>query len=123
MPPPMEQSTPSRFDVDRQQPRVRRSMMRKSLAALTFLATLAGLTAGPRAAEAQSVLTYHNSVNRHGLFTVPRLTDAAAANTHRGFKASVSGNVYAQPLFWQPPGGGAGLLIVATESNIVYALN
>jgi len=96
--------------------------MLKSIAAATFLAALAGL-AGPRGAEAQSVLTYHNSPNRHGAFTVPGLTAAAAAHMHLGFHATISGNVYAQPLYWQPPGAKTGLLIVATESNLVYALN
>jgi len=38
------------------------------------------------------------------------------------FSGAVTGNVYAQPLFWQPH-GGAGEVIVATESDIVYALN
>jgi hypothetical protein len=53
------------------------------------------------------------------------LTVAAAANLHldSAFSASVSGNVYAQPLYWLPPGAKTGLLIVATESNLVYALN
>src|SRR5206468_4188531 len=40
-----------------------------------------------------------------------------------GFQATISGNVYAQPLYWQAPGAKTGVLIVATESNLVYALN
>lgn len=74
---------------------------------------------------AQSVTTYHNTPNRAGLYTVPGLTLAAAAKLHLagGFHASVIGNVYAQPLYWQPPGKKKGYLIVATESNWVYALN
>ena len=76
-------------------------------------------------ARAQSVVTYHNSASRSGLYTVPGLTFAAAANMHldSGFNATLSGNVYAQPLYWQPAGGGTKLLIVATESNTVYGLN
>jgi hypothetical protein len=96
--------------------------MKNPIAAMTAaFATLLGLAGSP--ALAQNVLTYHNTVNRHGVFTVPGLTDAAAAGIHLGFKAAVSGNVYAQPLYWKAPGAKTGLVIVATESNIIYALN
>lgn len=76
-------------------------------------------------AMAQNVLNYHNGVERHGAYVMPGLTTTAAANMHldTAFNATVSGNVYAQPLFWTPPGTSTGEVIVATESNIVYALN
>jgi hypothetical protein len=75
-------------------------------------------------AAAQSVVTYHNTNDRHGAYKVPGLTTAAAGSMRldRGFSARVSGNVYAQPLYWQPKGGPAEL-IIATENNVVYALN
>jgi hypothetical protein len=100
-------------------------MKRSVLAAMACIAMLPGLALAPWAAQAQSVVTYHNASDRSGLYTVPGLTLAAAANIHldTAFKASVSGNVYAQPLYWQAPGAKTGLLIVATESNLVYALN
>ncbi len=77
------------------------------------------------ASSTASVVTYHNSNLRHGAYVVHDLTLAAAATMHRDtrFKATLSGNIYAQPLFWQPKGGGRGVVIVATESNIVYALD
>jgi hypothetical protein len=55
----------------------------------------------------------------------PKLTWTKAANVHLdpGFNATVNGAVYAQPLYWVPPGGGAASIIVATENNEVYALN
>lgn len=83
---------------------------------------LAGL---PRAAFADSVVTYHNSVHRHGAYTVPSLTLAAAANvkSDTAFKPKITGHVYAQPLYWKPQGSKPGLIIVATESNSVYALD
>ncbi len=83
---------------------------------------LAGL---PSIASADSVLTYHNSNQRDGAYVIPKLTLAAAANVHRdaGFNATVSGHVYAQPLFWKPKSAQHGLVIVATESNNVYALD
>jgi outer membrane protein assembly factor BamB len=72
-----------------------------------------------------SVLTYHNSNQRDGAYVIPRLTLAKAANLHRdtGFSAAIGGHVYAQPLFWKPKGAKHGLVIVATESNNVYALD
>jgi len=90
-----------------------------AVAAFAAAACLMGVS---RPAPGQSVLTYHNTADRQGLYTVPGLTDAAAAGMHLGFKATVSGNVYAQPLYWKVA-GKPGLIIVATESNLVYALN
>jgi outer membrane protein assembly factor BamB len=96
-----------------------------ALAGVAALATVSGFAGTPWPAEAQSVVTYHNASNRHGAYTVPGLTQSAAAKIHRdtAFNASISGNVYAQPLYWQPSRAKVGLLIVATESNLVYALN
>ena len=39
------------------------------------------------------------------------------------FNATISGHVYAQPLFWKPKSAKRGLVVVATESNNVYALD
>ena len=39
------------------------------------------------------------------------------------FDGRVPGNVYAQPLYWRPPGAARGLVIVATEDNAVVALD
>src|SRR5260370_1319121 len=77
------------------------------------------LLSATSAHAADSVLTYHNSNQRDGLYMIPKLTLASAANLHRdnGFSAAVAGHVYAQPLFWKPKGAKHGLVIVATESN------
>ncbi len=79
----------------------------------------------PGVAGAQSVLTYHGTPNRYGAYVVPGLTTAAAANMHlvTGFAGTVSGAVYAQPLYWQAKGAKTGQVIVATETNVVYALD
>ena len=53
-----------------------------------------------------------------------RFTLSAAANLTRdlGFDGTISGNVYAQPLYIE--GGPSGPMIIAvTESNNVYALD
>jgi hypothetical protein len=83
------------------------------------------LACAPGLAAADSVVAYHNGSQRHGAYTVPDLTLAAAARMHRdtSFNGKMSGHVYAQPLYWNPKGASRGLVIVATESNTVYALD
>src|SRR5438105_1393219 len=85
----------------------------------TIFALLPGLAA------AQSVVTYHNSLTRHGHYFVPGLTSDAAGKMHldQHFDAKIEGHVYAQPLYWLPAGEKTGRIIVATESNLVYALD
>ena len=79
----------------------------------------------PALGASQSVVTYHNSLTRHGHYGVPNLTLAAAGKMHLDghFKTKIEGHVYAQPLYWLPVGQTSGRVIVATESNIVYALD
>jgi hypothetical protein len=82
------------------------------------------LVALPGLAEADNVVTYHNSLQRHGAYKMPDLTLATAADMHLDgrFHGRVKGQIYAQPLYWQPSGGKA-VVIAATESNFVYALD
>jgi outer membrane protein assembly factor BamB len=72
-----------------------------------------------------SVPTYHASADRSGNFIVPTLTLDRARSLHidEGFQARISGHLYAQPLYWHPNGSDQGQLLVATEDNIVYALD
>jgi hypothetical protein len=76
-------------------------------------------------ATADNVSTYHNSIFRTGAYRVPNLTLATAAGIHldTNFKSAVTGNIYAQPLFYEASGSNHGVVIVATESNSVYALS
>ena len=85
---------------------------------------VAGLLGAQSAAFADNVLAYHNSPARTGSYVVPGLTLAAAAHLHMdsGFRGAVDGHVYAQPLFWHPSGGRA-VVIAATESDVVEALD
>ena len=84
---------------------------------------------GPHAADAPGptteILEQHGNVERSGLYVVPGLTWEAAAQLRRDptFHADVVGPVYAQPLYWPVPGSDHALLLVATEQNIVYALD
>jgi outer membrane protein assembly factor BamB len=71
-----------------------------------------------------NVTQYHNHASRDGLYIDSAFTQSAAANLRRdlNFDGTIVGNVYAQPLYIE--GGPSGpMVIVATESNNVYALN
>jgi hypothetical protein len=87
-------------------------------------ALVAALLLGAGGAHAASVTEYHDAPDRAGAAIVPGLTRQSATTLHRdtSFDGRVRGAVYAQPLFWQPP-GGTGLVIVATEADVVIALD
>jgi PQQ enzyme repeat len=71
-----------------------------------------------------NVTQEHNNLSRDGVYIDAGFTPSAAANLTRdlSFDGTISGNVYAQPLYIQ--GGSNGPMIIAvTESNNVYALN
>src|SRR5450631_3456738 len=72
-----------------------------------------------------NVTQHHNNPSRDGLFIDPAFTAAAAAAVTRdtSFSGTISGNVYAQPLYIENGPGGAAMVIAVTESNNVYALN
>ena len=77
------------------------------------------------AANAQvNVTQEHNNPSRDGVYIDPAFTVSAATNLTRdlNFNGTISGNVYAQPLYIE--GGPNGPMIIAvTESNNVYALD
>ena len=65
-------------------------------------------------AHGQSVLTYHGSPDRSGNFVVPALTWERARSVHLdpSFHPRISGHLFAQPLYWRPPGSAFGQLLV-----------
>jgi len=76
--------------------------------------------------EAQvNVTQYHNHSSRDGLYIDPAFTLSAAANLTRdlNFVGTISGNVYAQPLYIEGGPGGRAMVIAVTELNNVYALD
>jgi len=86
------------------------------------LGVLFGLTISLNASV--NVTQEHNNLSRNGIYVDSAFTPSAAANLARdnGFSGTISGNVLAQPLYIE--GGPNGpMVIVATESNNVYALN
>jgi hypothetical protein len=72
-----------------------------------------------------TVAFYHGAPDRAGNYVVPSLNWQSAATVRRDqtFDGRIEGHVYAQPLYWRPPGSERGLIIAATESDLVYALD
>jgi outer membrane protein assembly factor BamB len=72
-----------------------------------------------------NVTQFHNHESRDGLYIDSAITQSAAVNLTRdlNFDGTIAGNVYAQPLYIENGPGGKAMIIVATESNNVYALN
>jgi hypothetical protein len=72
-----------------------------------------------------NVTQFHNHDSRDGLYVDPAFTQSAAASLARdlNFDGTIVGNVYAQPLYVEGGPGGKAMVIVATESNNVYALD
>ena len=67
-----------------------------------------------------SVLEYHNHHNRDGYFQDPLLTTTAAAGfkLDTSFTGSVTGSVYASPLYVEHGPNGKGAFYVVTEGTI-----
>src|SRR2546430_12044536 len=72
-----------------------------------------------------NVTQFHNHSSRDGLYIDSAFTQSAAANLTRdlNFDGTIVGNVYAQPLYIENGPGRRAIIIVATESNNVYALD
>ena len=90
-----------------------------------FSVVVASLWSAGFPANAQvNVTQEHNNLSRDGVYIDAAFTPSAAASLTRelNFDGTISGNVYAQPLYIE--GGPNGPMIIAvTESNNVYALN
>ena len=86
---------------------------------------VAVLSAVLPANAAVNVTQHHNHDSRDGLYIDPAFTQTNAANLTRdtSFNGTISGNVYAQPLYIEDGPGGGAMVIAVTESNNVYALD
>jgi outer membrane protein assembly factor BamB len=82
-------------------------------------------TALLRASAQVNVTQHHNHDSRDGLYVDPAFTQSNATSLTRdlGFNGTISGNVYAQPLYIERVPQGTPMVIAVTESNKVYALN
>ena len=86
---------------------------------------LACLCTGVVPGNAQvNVTQEHNNPSRDGVYIDAAFTPSAAANLMRdlSFDGTISGHVYAQPLYIEGAPNGP-MIIAVTESNNVYALN
>lgn len=81
--------------------------------------------AGSTGARVSSVVTYHNSNTRDGLYVARGLSHYAAPLMHLtdGFDGAYSGTVYGQPLYVPGIGANTGTYYVVTEANDVIALD
>jgi outer membrane protein assembly factor BamB len=72
-----------------------------------------------------SVFQHHKEASRAGVYVDAALTKTAVAGMHPvpGFAPTISGPTYTQPLFLDAAISGKDVLVVATEQNIVYALD
>jgi hypothetical protein len=72
-----------------------------------------------------NVTQHHNHLSRDGLYIDPAFTPANAAKLTRdlSFDGSVSGQVYAQPLYIEGGPRGRAVIIAVTQTNNVYALD
>jgi outer membrane protein assembly factor BamB len=72
-----------------------------------------------------NVTQHHNHDSRDGLYIDPAFTPTNAANLARdtNFTGTITGNVYAQPLYIENGPGGRAMVIAVSESNNVYALD
>ena len=88
-------------------------------------ALAAALAASVPAAADSLILTYHGAPDRSGRYVMPGLTYERARGLRPDltFNAAYRGEVYAQPLLWRDAKTGAGVLIVATEEDEVYAFD
>ncbi len=84
-----------------------------------------GTSASSGAGSAVSVLEFHNSPRRDGVYVDSTLTRASASTFHvdTTFNASVPGAVYAQLLYFVDGPRGKDVIIAATEENTVVALD
>ncbi len=99
-------------------------MRHPGFAVWLVLVTGAALLPGYEAC-AQSVLNYHGAPSRSGTYIMPGLTWERASGIHSdpAFDCHIDGHIYAQPLFWQSPKTNRQLLLVATEDDLLYALD
>jgi PQQ enzyme repeat len=97
--------------------------MRRSISVLAIF--VVRLSSWTLPANAQvNVTQEHNNPSRDGVYIDAAFTPSAAANLTRdlSFDGTISGNVYAQPLYIED-GPNGPMIIAVTESNNVYALN
>jgi hypothetical protein len=90
-----------------------------------ILAVILLILTAPFLLTSGDVLQHHLNGTRNGLYVDPLITQKTATITHRDktFNAPLPGPVYAQPLYARDGPGGRPALVVATEQNVILALD
>src|SRR5437762_8538119 len=104
----------------------RREIIKTRMKYSVLLVVVIWLSSAVVPANAQvNVTQFHNHDSRDGLYVDSAFTQSAAANLTRdlNFDGTIAGNVYAQPLYIENGPRGKAMIVVATESNNVYALD
>ena len=103
------------------------TVKQRLFALLLFAAglSIAALAAVLPANASVNVTQHHNHDSRDGLYVDPSFTPTNSASLARdlNFDGTISGNVYAQPLYVEDGPNGRAMIIAVTESNNVYALD
>ena len=99
-------------------------MKKNARLSLSLVALLLANLASRAASPTLETLTYHEDPARRGAFVVPALNFSLARRLRldRSFQPDIAGHVYAQPLYVRGV-SGPPVLLVATESDTVYALD
>jgi outer membrane protein assembly factor BamB len=100
--------------------------MNRVIAAAIRCCVLAGSGIAVLPINAQvNVTQHHNHASRDGLYVDPAFTQSASANLVRdtNFVGTISGHVFAQPLYVDNGPGGRPTIIAVTDSNDIYALD
>src|SRR5436309_15858719 len=97
--------------------------MKSLIFALSLIVLLLWFAVFPASAQV-NVTQEHNNLSRDGLYIDDAFTPSNAANLTRdlNFDGTISGHVYAQPLYIED-GANGPMIIAVTESNNVYAVN
>ena len=106
-------------------------LVRLAVASGAAIAVACGGSVKPSATKARlvnvtaDVLQHHKNSTKDGLYVDPLFTRGAAAKLHRetDFSVDLPGQVYAQPLYVENGPGGMPVVIVATEENVVLAID
>ncbi|HXX66145.1 MAG TPA: hypothetical protein VEK07_03135, partial [Polyangiaceae bacterium] len=79
---------------------------------------------GAAGAAGGDVLQHHTNPSRDGVYVDPSMTEAVAGTLKldSAYAPTITGNVYAQPLYVASGANGKPTIIVATEENHVIAL-
>ena len=121
-----QRAQPVEIEVEKFPGSTKVRLMKPSWSRFAFVLASCVFVAGSRdPASAVNVTAHHNNLSRDGLYVDSAFVPALASGLKRDskFSGTITGNVYAQPLYIEDGPDGKAMVIVATEANNVYALD